>query len=50
MSYPLPIAICGDILILASLLVLGGDFWDKIRSLFIHDIEVHFSQKPTSDQ
>ncbi len=50
MSYPLLIAICGDILILASLLVLGGDFWDKIRSLFIHDTEVHFSQKSTSDQ
>jgi hypothetical protein len=50
MSYPLAFAICGDILILASLLVLGGDFWDKIRSLFIHDTEVHFSQKSNGDQ
>jgi hypothetical protein len=47
MRYPLPYAIGGDILILASLLVLGGDFWDKIRSLFIHDAEVHFSQRST---
>jgi hypothetical protein len=42
LSNPLPYAIGGDILILASLLVLGGNFWDKIRSLFIHDTEVHF--------
>ncbi len=45
LSNPLPFAIGGDILILASLLVLGGDFWDKIRSLFIHDAEVQFSQR-----
>jgi len=30
-------AIAGDALLLASLFVLGGDFWDKLRSLFIHD-------------
>lgn len=44
LSYPLPFAIGGDVLILASLFFLGGDFWDKIRSLFIHDAEVHFPQ------
>ena len=44
LSHPLPYAIGGDILILASLLVLGGDFWDKIRSLFIHNASVHFPQ------
>jgi len=49
MSHPFPYAIGGDILILASLLILGGDFWDKIRSLFIHDAEVHFSQKSSGD-
>ena len=47
---PLPFAIGGDILILASLLILGGDFWDKIRSLFIHDSEVHFSQQSSGNQ
>ena len=26
----------GDLLLLASLFVLGGDFWDKLRALFIH--------------
>lgn len=33
---PLPFAVAGDILLLASLFVLGGDFWDKIQALFIH--------------
>ena len=27
--------IVGDLLLLASLFVLGGDFWDKLRALFI---------------
>ena len=44
LSHPLPLAIGGDILILVSLLLLGGDFWDKIRSLFIHNAEVRFEQ------
>jgi len=47
LSHPLPLAIGGDILIVVSLFVLGGDFWDKIRSLFIHNAEVRFEQ--TSD-
>ena len=41
---PFPYALGGDLLLLASLFVLGGDFWDKIRSLFVHDAEVHFTQ------
>ena len=28
--------ISGDVMLLLSLFVLGGNFWDKIRSLFIH--------------
>jgi hypothetical protein len=48
LSYPLPFAIGGDILILASLFVLGGDFWDKIRSLFIHNAVVRFESKSNS--
>jgi hypothetical protein len=50
LSYPLPYSVGGDILILTSLLVLEGDFWDKIRSLFIHDTEVHFFQESNRDQ
>ena len=33
-------AIAGDLLLLASLFVLGGDFWDKLRALFIHGSRV----------
>ena len=39
---PLPYAIGGDLLLLASLFVLGGNFWDKIRSLFVHDAVARF--------
>jgi hypothetical protein len=35
-AYPLIYAVAGDIVLLISLLILGGDFWDKLRSLFIH--------------
>ena len=28
--------IAGDVILAASLFVLGGDFWEKLRSLFIH--------------
>lgn len=43
MSNPLAYAFFGDILLLTSLFVLGGDFWDKIRALFIYDAAVDFS-------
>lgn len=36
--------VAGDIVFLTSFFVLGGDFWDKIRSLFIHSAKVHFPQ------
>ena len=35
-QYRLYFIISGDILLFISLFVLGGDFWDKLRSLFIH--------------
>ena len=41
-SDPFVYAVGGDLMLLVSLFVLGGDFWDKIRSLFIHDAEVRF--------
>ena len=33
-------AIGGDMLLLASLFVLGGDSWDKIRALFVYSDKV----------
>lgn len=41
---PLPYAIGGDVLLLSSLFVLGGNFWDKIRSLFIHSAKAKFNR------
>jgi hypothetical protein len=29
-------AVAGDIILLVSLFLLGGEFWDKLRSLFLH--------------
>jgi hypothetical protein len=31
-----------DVVTLASLFVLGGDFWDKVRALFVHDARAVF--------
>jgi hypothetical protein len=39
-------AIVGDLLLLVSLFVLGGDFWDKLRALFVHAATAVFP-KPT---
>jgi len=33
----------GDVMFVASLFVLGGDFWDKIRALFIHSAKVQIN-------
>jgi len=33
----LVLAIGGDLVLLIALVVLGGDFWDKVRALFVYD-------------
>ena len=35
-----PYAVAGDLLLFSSLFVLGGDFWDKLRALFVHGSRV----------
>jgi len=40
----LAVAIIGDALLLIALFVLGGDFWDKLRSLFVHDASALFPE------
>ena len=37
-------AIVGDLVLLASLFVLGGDFWDKLRALFFHEAKAVLPQ------
>ena len=32
----------GDVLLRASLLMLGGEFWDKLSALFVHDARAVF--------
>ncbi len=34
--------VAGDLMLILSFLVLGGDFWDKIRALFLHDARARF--------
>ena len=41
---PLPYAIGGDLLLIVSLFVLGGDFWDKLKALFAYSDKVGSSQ------
>jgi hypothetical protein len=36
-------AIGGDVVLLSSLFVLGGEFWDKLRSLFVHGARAEFA-------
>ena len=40
------VSVIGDVMFVASLFVLGGDFWDKIRALFIHSAKVQVNGKP----
>jgi hypothetical protein len=35
-EYRLTFAIAGDLMLLAGLILLGGEFWEKLRSLFLH--------------
>jgi hypothetical protein len=43
--YRIPIGIGGDLVLLISLFVLGGEFWDKLRALFVHDAKVKFPRE-----
>ncbi len=39
-AYRFVVSLIGDVMFVASLFVLGGDFWDKVRALFIHNARV----------
>ena len=41
-------AVIGDLMLLASLFVLGGDFWDKLRSLFMRRAKANIPTGVTS--
>jgi hypothetical protein len=42
-THRLVVLVIGDLMFAASLFVLGGDFWDKIRALFAHGARVQFN-------
>jgi len=39
-THRLFVSLIGDLMFFASFFVLGGDFWDKVRALFIWDASV----------
>ena len=39
------LTIISDVIVLISLFVLGGEFWDKLRSLFIHGAVARFPEQ-----
>lgn len=39
-TYRIWYGLTGDLLLLFSLFVLGGEFWDKLRALFLHEARV----------
>ena len=45
-DYRLVYAVVGDIFLLVGLFLLGGDFWGKLRALFIHNAVVKIPDKP----
>jgi small basic protein len=42
------VGLIGDVMLVASLFVLGGDFWDKIRALFIHQARVQVAAEKSN--
>ena len=45
-EYRVQVGVAGDVLLLVSLFVLGGEFWDKVRALFVHGACVEFPAVP----
>ncbi len=41
-------AIAGDVLLLVALFLLGGNFWDKLRALFLHKAVAVMPDNPVS--
>ena len=48
-EHTLSLGIAGDLLLLTSLFVLGGDFWDMQRSLFIYSARAVIPGKQSTD-
>ncbi len=44
-EHRLAVGLLGDLLLLSSLFVLGGEFWEKLRALFIHRAVARFPER-----
>ena len=42
-THRLVVSLMGDVMFVVSIFVLGGDFWDKVRALFVYDARVQVS-------
>ena len=49
-AYRFAVNLVGDLMFVSSLFVLGGDFWDKVRALFIHEAKTLLPQKTSKVQ
>lgn len=47
--YRLYISVAADMSFIASLFILGGDFWDKLRSLFVFESKAVFESKEVAN-
>ena len=47
-AHRLSVNIIGDLMLFTSLFVLGGDFWDKVRALFIQQARVQTVAKKSN--
>jgi len=43
------VSVVGDLMFFTSIFVLGGDFWDKLRALFICNARVYLPKSTTRD-
>ncbi len=37
--------VCAEVLFIVTLFVLGGDFWEKLRALFVYDAKVQIRER-----
>jgi hypothetical protein len=44
------INVTGDLILVASFFILGGDFWDKVRALFVYGAKAQFPLLRTTQQ
>ena len=44
-EYRVLINIVGDFVLVTSLFIIGGDFWDKLRPLFIYGAKAKFKKE-----